>query len=121
MLKSYIPGINSLIGPKRHYYIVSSENIVNDLHDWMDKHPHIIQCPHLSEYIFVKVNVTLVKKYKNCFKYQYMSSTVILYYQFLSFFGKTNKDGQVCIGDKYIRKYTPKHIKPMTNRNNITQ
>ena len=31
-----------------------------------------------------------------------------------------NVDGKVCIGDMSLRNYTPKNIKPMSNRNNIT-
>ena len=36
--------------------------LVNELHDWMDKHPHLIQYPNASDSISVEVNVTLVKK-----------------------------------------------------------
>ena len=35
MFKSYITGMNSLIVPKRHYYIFSSENIVNEFNNWI--------------------------------------------------------------------------------------
>ena len=64
-MKSYIPGINSLIGPKRQYYYFSSENLGKYLHYWMDKHPCVIQYPNVSYLIFVKINLTLVKKQKN--------------------------------------------------------
>ena len=43
VLKSYIPGINSFIVLKRHYYIFSSENTVNELRYWIEKHPHVIR------------------------------------------------------------------------------
>ena len=36
------------------------------------------------------------------------------------FHGDKNEDGRVCIGDKSLRKYTIKHIKPIINRNNFT-
>ena len=35
MFKSNITGMNSLIVPKRHYYIFSSENIVNEFNIWI--------------------------------------------------------------------------------------
>ena len=41
MLKSYIPGINLLIGPRRNYD-PPPENIVNKLHVWIEKYPHVI-------------------------------------------------------------------------------
>ena len=36
------------------------------------------------------------------------------------FLGEITVDGKVCIGDTSLRKNKPKHIKPMSNRNNIT-
>ena len=35
MLKSYIPGINTLILSKKHYEILFSEKLVNELHAWI--------------------------------------------------------------------------------------
>ena len=47
---------------------------------------------------------------------------MIWYYQFPKYFFWWNNFGwKVCIGDIYIRKYIPKYIKPMSNRNNITR
>ena len=60
-IKPYIPGIYSWVGPKR-YYNIFSENIVNELNYWIEKHPHRIQSPNLSDAIFVKVNGTLINK-----------------------------------------------------------
>ena len=37
------------------------------------------------------------------------------------FFWCKNEYSKVCIGDMSLRKYMPKRIKPMTNRNIITQ
>ena len=36
------------------------------------------------------------------------------------FLGAKTVDGKVCIGYKYLRKFIPKYIKPMSNINNIT-
>ena len=48
-LKSYIPGINPLIYPKRHDENLFSEKLVNKWHDWMDKQPHLIKPPNVSD------------------------------------------------------------------------
>ena len=64
VLKSYITGINPLIYPKRHYDNIFTEKLVNELHDWIDKLPHVIQPPNVSDSLFVKINVTLVKEQK---------------------------------------------------------
>ena len=48
MLESYIPGIDSLIEPKR-YYKISIENIVNESHEWIEKHPHAIQYTNVPD------------------------------------------------------------------------
>ena len=42
MLKSYIPEINPLIGPKRHYEIFSYGNLFNGLTGSRTKDPHVI-------------------------------------------------------------------------------
>ena len=36
------------------------------------------------------------------------------------FLGAITVDGKLCIGDTPLRKYMPKNIKPMSDRNNIT-
>ena len=37
----------------------------NELHNVIKKQPHIIQYPDISDCIFIKVNSTLLKKYKH--------------------------------------------------------
>ena len=64
MLKSYLPGINTSIFPKRHYNNILNEKLVNELHDYIEKDPHIIQSPNVSDSLFVKINGTLVDKHK---------------------------------------------------------
>ena len=39
--------------------------LVNELHDWIDKQTHLIKLPKVSDSLFIKINVTLVKKQKN--------------------------------------------------------
>ena len=61
-LKSYIPGINSLVYTKRHYDNYFTVKPVNELHEWIEKHPHVIQSPNISDSLFSKINGTLVNK-----------------------------------------------------------
>ena len=42
MLKSYIPGINTSISPKKHDEDIFSETIINELHAWIENNPHVI-------------------------------------------------------------------------------
>ena len=51
-----------MIGPKRYNNNNKLENIINELHDWIEKHPCVIPSPNVSESIFVKVNVNILKK-----------------------------------------------------------
>ena len=44
VLKLYIPGIDSLFYPKVHYEFFLWK-LVNELHDWIEKYPHVIQYP----------------------------------------------------------------------------
>ena len=64
MLKSYIPGIYPLIYPKKHVECLFYGELVNELHYWIEKHPHVIQYSNVSDSLFVKINGTLVKKHK---------------------------------------------------------
>ena len=49
--------------PKRHYNNIFSEKLVNKLHYWIEKHPHLILPPNVSDSLFVKINGTLVKNH----------------------------------------------------------
>ena len=62
MLKSYIPGIDSLIYPKSHYGNLFVGKLVNGLHDWIEKHPIVIQSTNVSESLPIIINSTLVRK-----------------------------------------------------------
>ena len=64
MLKSYIPGINTSILPKKHYEIFFVKKLVNELHSWIKNHPHVINDSNVKESLYVKSNGTLVKKQK---------------------------------------------------------
>ena len=65
MLKSYLPGINTLVFPKIHYENIVSEKLVNELHAWIENHPHLIHPPNVSYSLFIKINGTLVNKQKH--------------------------------------------------------
>ena len=47
VMKSYIPEINSLIDPNRHYENIFNEKRVNKLQDLIEKHTHVIQSPNV--------------------------------------------------------------------------
>ena len=86
------------------------------------KHPHVIQYPNISNSIFVKFNGTLLKKQKHLLQISVreLHSDLILPVSQGRFCGARNSDVRVCIGDMYLRKYMPKYVKQMSNRNNIT-
>ena len=65
MLRSYIPGINTSILPQKHYENIFYEELVNQLHSWIENHPNGIHLPNLQDLLFVKINGTLVKKQKH--------------------------------------------------------
>ena len=62
MLKSYIPGINSLIYSNRHYDNLFYGKLVNELYDWTEKHPNAIQSTHVSDSLSVKIDGNMVNK-----------------------------------------------------------
>ena len=65
MLKSYIPGINISVLPKKHYENIFSEKLVNELHSWIENHPRVINSPNVKNSLFVKIKGTIVKKQKH--------------------------------------------------------
>ena len=64
-LKSHLNGIKTMIFRKRHYDNMFSGKLVNKLHDWIEKHPHVILSPNVSDQLFFKINSTLVIKQKH--------------------------------------------------------
>ena len=64
MLNSYFPGINTSLFSERHYDNIFSEKLVNELHDWIENQPHVIQYPNVPDSLFVKINGNLLKKQK---------------------------------------------------------
>ena len=64
-LNSFIPAINTSIFPKKYDENIFSGNLINELHSWIENHPHIIHYPNVKYSVFVKVNGTLVKKQKH--------------------------------------------------------
>ena len=80
MLNSYLPGINTLTFPKRHYDNIFSEKLVNELNDWIQYQPHVIQSQNVLDSLFVKINGTLVKKQNHLLQIpvQYLYNDMIL-------------------------------------------
>ena len=91
---SYIPGTSSLIYPTRYYDNIFYEKLVNELHDWIDKHPHVIKYPNVSDSLFVKINGTLVNKQKHIIQIfvQELHNNLILTIYQGGFFGAKNVD-----------------------------
>ena len=42
MLKSFLPGMNTPISPKKHDENTLSEKLANELNAWIENHPHVI-------------------------------------------------------------------------------
>ena len=77
MSKSYIPGINTSILPKKYDENIFSEKLVNELYAWIKNHPHVINYPNVKDSFFVKINGTILMKENIYFEYQYESYTMI--------------------------------------------
>ena len=120
MLKLYIHGIDLCIVPKRYY--IFPNNIFNELHEWIDKHPCLIKSPNVLDFIFIKFNGDLLNKQKHLIQISVheIHNDIILPVFQGGFHGGTNMYERVYIGDTYLIKYMPKHIKPMSNINRIT-
>ena len=71
--------------------------------------------------MFVKINGALVKK-NNLIQISVreLHNDMIFPSSEGGFSGARTVDGNICIGDTSLRKYMPKYIKPMSNRNKIT-
>ena len=106
MLKSYISGINSWIGPKRYSTYYFSGNIVNEQHDWIYNHPNVIQSPNVSDSICGKVNGTHEKKQKNLLQISVrdLNNGIILPVYQDGFYDARSEDGKLCIGDTSLTK-----------------
>ena len=65
ILKSYPPGINTSILPKKQSENLFTEKLVNELHAWSKNHPHVIHSLNVKHVLFVKIIGTLVKKQKH--------------------------------------------------------
>ena len=108
--------------PKKHYQNIFSENFINELHAWIENHPHVINSPNVKDSVFVKINGTLLKKQNNLLQISVreLHNDMIFPSSEGVFSGAIPVDGNIYIGDTSVRKYMPKYIKPMSNRNNIT-
>ena len=79
----------------------------------------MIHSPNVKDSLFVKINGTLVNKQRNLLQIllRELHNDMILPISEGDCFGAIIVDRKVCIGDTSPRKYMPKHIKPMRNRN----
>ena len=98
-----------------------TKELVNELNDWTEKHPHVIQPQNVSDSLSVKTIGVIIKKQKHLLQIsaQELHNDLILQTYQGGFFGARNVDGKICIGDTPLRKYIPIHIKQMSNTNKI--
>ena len=83
----------------------------------IEKHPHVIPSPNVSDSICVKVN-----SFYLFLKHLLQISVNDLIYQCLKVdLVNSSEDGRVCIDDTSLIKYVPKHINPNIRRNPITR
>ena len=80
ILNSYLPGIITLVFPNRHYDNIFSVKLINELHDWMEDYPSVINSPNVSYSLIVKINGTVVKKNNHIIQIsvQYLHNCMIL-------------------------------------------
>ena len=99
-------------GTNIYYNNHFSENIVNDLHDWIDKQPCVIPYPNRSDSTCVKANGDILKKHNHLLKISVceMHNGIILPVYQGGFYAARKMYGRACVGDTSLRKYTPKHI-----------
>ena len=65
MRKSFIRSINTSILLKKHYENIFSEKLIDELHAWIENHPHVIHSTNVKDSVFVKINGTIVNKQKH--------------------------------------------------------
>ena len=99
-----------------------SEKLINELHAWIENHPHVIHYPNVKDSAFVKINGTMVRKQNHLpqISVREIQNGMILPSYEGSFSGAIAIDGNICIGDMSLRKYMPKYIEPISNINKIT-
>ena len=121
MLKSFIYAINTSIFPKKQYENIFPEEILNELHAWVENYPHVIYSPNVKDSVFVKIDGTLLKIQKHLPQIlaQELHNYIVLpSSERYSSFART-VDRNIFIGDTSFRKYMPKYIKQTSNINNI--
>ena len=98
---------------KEILYILPSENLVNELHDWIEKQPHVIKYPNEPYSKIFKFNDTLLKKHKHLLQISVhdMHNDLILPVSKGVFHGARNEYGRVYIGDMSLRNNMPNNIK----------
>ena len=123
MLKSYPPGINTWVFLNRYYNNILDGKLVNELHDLTEKHPQVILLPKVSDSLFVKIILNLVKKQNITLQIsvrELHNDMILKITQGVSFDARI-VDSKVHIVDMSLRKYMPKYIKPTSKINKITR
>ena len=100
MLKSYFPGVNTSIFPKKHYEDIFYEKLVNELHAWIENQPHVINTPNAKDSLFIKINGIFVNIQKHILQISVreVNNNMILPNSEGVFFGARTVYGKVYIG-----------------------
>ena len=101
--------------------ILFYQNIGNELHYCIYKHPHVSPYPNVSELIRIKVNGNMLNKRKELIQFlaHELHNDLLLPVSKGGFSGARDEEGRELIGNTILRKYTPNHIKQTININNI--
>ena len=101
MLKEYITGVDSYIGVKICYNNYFTEKLANELHYWVENHPHVFPSKNVSEKNYVKKQGNYCKQQNHLFQIyscQFCNDLIVLVAQG-GFIGTRVAEGRVCIGD----------------------
>ena len=111
MLNYYLSVNNTSIF-QRYITTIIFLKIVNELHAWIENRPSVIHLTNFSDFLFVKINDTFVRKHKNLLQISVLelhNDMILPIYQG-GYFGARTVDLKVCIVDTSLKNYIPKYI-----------
>ena len=114
--------MDSWICYKICYYYYFSENLVNELREYIKKNLHVTPPQNVLNLICSKLDVYWINKHKlllqiSVCEFRY---DIVLPVSQGGLFSLINEYGIVCIHNTLLRNYMTKHINQISNRDNIT-